>query len=299
MLDVFDDITTANGSSANAVGGKFTTGHGEISLKDVPIVTPTGDELVAKLSLELPRGAHVLVTGPNGCGKSSLFRIIAGLWPVRGGEVATVDPAKIVYVPQRPYLTLGNLRSQVIYPDTIEDMQTKHFTDEMLMQVLGRAHLDEIVRREGGLDAEREWKDVLSGGEKQRVGLARLFYHRPNYAFLDECTSAISIDVENELYEYAKECGVTLLTITHRPSLWKHHTHILQFDGQGAVTFRPFSADKESDWLVEKDKLESTLADTDGARRRLEELRQLLGVGTSSSATEDKGEKQCAQPTST
>lgn len=94
-----------------------------------------------------------------------------------------------------------------------------------------------IQAREKGLDAIEDWIDVLSGGEKQRIAMARLFYHSPQFAILDECTSAVSVDVEGSMYDYCREVGITLFTVSHRKSLWKHHDYYLKFDGRGDYEF--------------------------------------------------------------
>jgi len=146
---------------------------------------------------------------------------VASLWYflrkkslIAGGHVK--KPHEIFYIPQRPYLSLGTLRDQIIYPHNRADMAAKNITDDDLQEVLEVVDLGNLVHREGGWDAEREWRDALSGGDKQRIAMARLFYHAPKYAILDECTSALSLDVEQKLYTHAKRLGITLLTVSHR-----------------------------------------------------------------------------------
>lgn len=129
-----------------------------------------------------------------------------------------------MFLPQRPYLSVGTLRDQVIYPDGEIEMRDRGRRDIELRHILEEAKLGYLPDREGGFDTRKEWKDVLSGGEKQRMGIARLLYHEPRYAFIDEGTSAVSSDVEGLLYERAKEKGITLITISTRASLKRYHT---------------------------------------------------------------------------
>lgn len=145
-------------------------------------------------------------------GKSAIARVLAGLWPVYRGLVSrpkNVGQDSIMFLPQRPYLSPGTLRDQVIYPDGHVDMREKRKSEYDLQRVLEDAKLGYLPEREGGWDTRKEWKDVLSGGEKQRMQFARLLYHEPQYAIIDEGTSAVSSDVEGLLYENCKERGMS------------------------------------------------------------------------------------------
>lgn len=256
LLDVMDDIQAGHfekklvSSAGTEENAEVISGRGEliesqdIEFIDVPVVSPNGDVLVRKLSFYVRSGEHLLIVGPNGCGKSSLFRILGGLWPVYGGTVRKPPYSDIFYIPQRPYLSRGTLRQQIIYPDGIRQMRDKRVTDHDLFQILQTVEIEHIVDRDGGWDAEEEWRDVLSGGLQQRVAMARLFYHAPKFAILDECTSSVTLEIEKAMYDNAKALNITLMTVSHRRSLWKYHDNILQFDGQGHYIFTKLDAER-------------------------------------------------------
>uniref|UniRef100_A0A8C7DFG2 ATP-binding cassette sub-family D member 3 n=1 Tax=Oncorhynchus kisutch TaxID=8019 RepID=A0A8C7DFG2_ONCKI len=212
-----------------------------IKFEHTPLATPNGDILIKDLTFEVRSGTNVLVCGPNGCGKSSLFRVLGELWPLFGGQLTKPERGKLFYVPQRPYMTLGTLRDQVIYPDTYEEQKRKGISDQVLKEYLDNVQLGHILDREGTWDTVQDWMDVLSGGEKQRMAMARLFYHKPQFAILDECTSAVSVDVEDFIYSHCRTVGISLFTVSHRKSLWKHHEYYLHMDGRGNYDFKPIT----------------------------------------------------------
>ena len=219
--------------------GKVTDGE-TIEVKNLSIISPTGDVLAENMTFQVPRGTHVFISGPNGCGKSSLFRVVGGLWPVVKGEIQKpLSDKAIFYIPQRPYLSLGTLRDQITYPLTLEQVRANGVTDNDLREIMDIVKLSYIIDNYGGFDADKNWKDCLSGGEKQRVAMARLFFHCPKYAILDECTSAVSIDVEGAIYSEAKKRGISLITVSHRHTLWKFHDYLLTMDGKGGWKFGP------------------------------------------------------------
>uniref|UniRef100_A0A8B9JQ71 ATP-binding cassette sub-family D member 3 n=1 Tax=Astyanax mexicanus TaxID=7994 RepID=A0A8B9JQ71_ASTMX len=235
--DALEKLTLVPGS------GRIINIDNIIRFEHTPLATPNGDVLIRDLSFEVKSGTNVLVCGPNGCGKSSLFRVLGELWPLFGGSLTKPERGKLFYVPQRPYMTLGSLRDQVIYPDTYEDQKKKGISDQVLKEYLDNVQLGHILDREGSWDAVQDWMDVLSGGEKQRMAMARLFYHKPQFAILDECTSAVSVDVEDYIYSHCRKVGITLFTVSHRKSLWKHHEYYLHMDGRGNYDFKPITSE--------------------------------------------------------
>ncbi|KAI4168177.1 MAG: hypothetical protein LQ343_006616 [Gyalolechia ehrenbergii] len=272
------------------VHGTVQKGYDGIRLENCPLVAPAalhqlpGSPLTEPLTFTLPAGAHTLISGPNGSGKSSIARVVAGLWPTYRGLVSrprNIGADGIMLLPQRPYLSIGTLRDQVIYPHSEIDMRESGRSDRDLKSILEAVRLGYLPDREGGWDTRKEWKDVLSGGEKQRMAFARLLYHEPRFAIIDEGTSAVSSDVEGLLYETCKARGITVVVVSTRVSLKRYCDYNLTLgleDEEEEEQEREYdSEDEEEDqlpgWSFERIGTEEERV---GVEREVQALREKL-----------------------
>eukprot|EP00835_Amoeboradix_gromovi_P005669 NODE_557_length_6694_cov_0.358302.p3 type:complete len:188 gc:universal NODE_557_length_6694_cov_0.358302:2940-2377(-) len=185
-----------------------------------------------------------------------------------------------MYVPQRAYLSIGSLRDQLIYPHTHDEMIKNGKNDDLLQEIMDLVHLGYLEAREGGFDTIKDWKDVFSGGEKQRVNLCRLFYHKPKYVILDECSSAVSSDVEGLIYKTLKEYGITLITVSHRPALFKYHGHLLRLEGnEGKWRFDKIGTEQEETSIEnEMKQLSDQIENVGTLKERLRQINKELGL---------------------
>ncbi|MFQ4141331.1 ABC transporter ATP-binding protein/permease [Chlorogloeopsis sp. ULAP02] len=204
-----------------------TTEDSQLALRHVTLLTPNYERtLVRELSLSLQPGEGLVIVGNSGSGKSSLLRAIAGLWNAGTGQIIRPPLAEMMFLPQRPYMVLGSLRSQLLYPKTNGEI-----SESKMHEVLEQVNLIDLPERVGGFDVELDWSGVLSLGEQQRLAFARLLLNIPNYAILDEATSALDLANEQKLYQQLRTQQATLISVGHRPSLLQYHEYVLELDG--------------------------------------------------------------------
>lgn len=195
-----------------------------ISLHNLTLMTPGSEQtLIADLNLTLEPGQHLLIVGSSGCGKSSLLRAIAGLWTNGQGSIRRPSNESMLFLPQKPYMLLGSLREQLIYPSHRSDL-----TDGDLQRVLTQVNLGSLAERMGGFEVEKDWPNVLSLGEQQRLAFARILTNKTPYVILDEATSALDVANERLLYLQLRELDVSYISVGHRPSLLTYHQQVLQ-----------------------------------------------------------------------
>jgi putative ATP-binding cassette transporter len=194
---------------------------------------PDGREIVEGASLRLEAREPVVLTGPSGSGKSTLFRAISGIWPYASGAITLPRDAEILLLPQRPYIPIGTLRAAVTYPASPES-----YPDGEIRDALRDAKLGGFA---GELDAEDNWQQRLSGGEQQRLAIARAILAKPEWLFLDEATSAMDEAMEAEVYEMLAENlpRATIVSIGHRASVAQFHKRHLEMQPSGTGIFAP------------------------------------------------------------
>ena len=196
-------------------------GRTAVGTSGLDLALPTGQTLLKDLNLTLPKGAWTLISGSSGSGKSTLFRALAGIWPFGQGRVLIPAGARVLFLPQKPYIPIATLRDAVKYPD-----ENSKATDADIMQALEAARLGHLADR---LDEEAHWSNMLSGGEQQRLAIARALVFKPDWLFLDEATASLDEANEAAVYSVLKERlpQATVVSIGHRPSLrqW-HETHL-------------------------------------------------------------------------
>lgn len=197
-------------------------GRGDVGATGLTLGLPNGQALLADATFELPRGRSTLITGASGSGKSTLFRALAGIWPFGRGQVRVPAGARVLFLPQKPYIPIGTLRDAVKYPD-----EHSTATDADIVTALEAVKLGHLA---GRLDEVAHWSNTLSGGEQQRLAAARALVFRPDWLFLDEATASLDEAMEAAVYEALKQRlpSATMVSIGHRPSLRQWHEHRVQ-----------------------------------------------------------------------
>ncbi|MFN2646593.1 MAG: ABC transporter ATP-binding protein/permease [Burkholderiales bacterium] len=203
---------------AQELGGERLEAPGDtIGLEAIELALPQGQPLLAATSIQLKPGEDVLVTGPSGAGKSTFFRALAGIWPYWKGRVRLPRGARLLFLPQKPYLPVGTLKRAVSYPG-----EEASFSESEVAEALRAVGLAQLA---GDLERSDNWAQVLSGGEQQRLAFARALLNKPDWLFLDEATASLPEDAQDALYRSLKERlpRTTLVSIGHRASLRAHH----------------------------------------------------------------------------
>lgn len=225
-------------SGQDLIAGKTcieTVRDDRLALENLTVQTPNYTRtLVRDLSVALQPGQGLVIVGPSGTGKSSVLRTIAGLWRAGSGKIFRPDRSEMLFLPQLPYMVLGTLRDQLLYPKTDTDIG-----EDRLREILKQVNLADLPEKVGGFDTELDWADVLSLGEQQRLAFARLILVNPRYAVLDEATSALDLQNEARLYEHLRKTTSIFVSVGHRASLVPYHDQVLEIRGDESWAILP------------------------------------------------------------
>ena len=209
--------------------GSAPASGGRLNVRDLRLELPDRTVLLDNAAFSLAPGQSAAISGPSGIGKSTLFRALAGIWPFGSGTVEQPSGTQTMFLPQKPYIPLGTLRRAVSYPARIGA-----FSQAAVAAALGDVGLGRLVPE---LDVDTGWSQRLSGGEQQRLAVARALLNRPDFLFLDEATASLDPAAEAEIYRVLRQRlpGAAVLSIVHRPEVASQHDSVLRFQQDGQL----------------------------------------------------------------
>lgn len=197
------------------------TDEDEIDIKNLDVYLPNGKKQISANNVTIKHGEKILIKGRTGAGKTTLFRVLSGIWPFGEGEIDLPKDKKVIVLPQKPYFPIGSLADAITYPEA-----SGTYTREQMAEALRLVGMPDLV---GRLDEVAHWNMMLSGGEQQRLGIARAMLYNPDYMFFDEATASMDEPSELELYTMLSEKmkDTTIISIGHRSSLAQFHDRVL------------------------------------------------------------------------
>jgi putative ATP-binding cassette transporter len=219
-----ESMVTAKQAAAKTEFVASSPPPGQLTLEDVEVRLPGGASLLEHVDLAITQGESVALVGPSGSGKSTLFRVLAGLWPFGKGRLGLPKGARVLFLPQKPYLPIGTLREALSYPEASE-----RYSDEACREVLQACSMGHLLPR---LDETANWSMVLSGGEQQRLAFARALLYRPDWLFVDEASSALDAPTERRMFALLAERlpGAAMISVAHNPEVVRLHRRQLVID---------------------------------------------------------------------